>query len=191
MKKVESYIEDWCNQILGLTEKEKVIIEFGLTMIGDSLVKTLGILIIGALCSRFWEFAIALVTFSGLRYWAGGRHCRTEIGCFCSMTVICGGAVMGANILEYVRIQRIYIGLLVIFLMLAVYAPYQSKNLITKKQEYRRRKKIGACMFCIIVGVFIALIQNCYVGRLILISMVCEVMSILPVKSRRRSAYDE
>ena len=86
---IACYISKWNKEKLGLSENERKVIEFGMEVFLDGCVKIILLLSIAFAFNRVKEFAVCLVCFCGLRYWAGGIHCKTTFRCLLAMILLC------------------------------------------------------------------------------------------------------
>lgn len=116
----------WCNNYYKISDRKKELVQFGIEVILDFICDIMGILIIGYMLNRVWEFIISLFAFSSLRLWSGGIHCKTSYGCFCFMVFICSISVFGANLLLALPYWIIYLTLLLLIILTYFYAPMNS-----------------------------------------------------------------
>ena len=79
--KLANQIAQWNRRELKLTETESKVIEFGFGVFLDVCVKFLILFMISVLIGKEVEFALCLLSFCGLRCWAGGVHCPTRGTC--------------------------------------------------------------------------------------------------------------
>ena len=86
--KLANQIAQWNRRELKLTETESKVIEFGLGVFLDVCVKFLILFMISVLIGKEVEFALCLLSFCGLRCWAGGVHCPTRGTCLLAMIAL-------------------------------------------------------------------------------------------------------
>lgn len=89
MQTIACYISKWNKEKLGLSENERKVIEFGMEVFLDGCVKIIVLLSVAFALNRVKEFAVCLLCFCGLRYWAGGIHCKTTFRCLLAMILLC------------------------------------------------------------------------------------------------------
>ena len=90
-------IIDWCESEVDFLPGERETVRFGLEMCADSVLKLLGLMITGIFLGKWTEFVVVLLFFCSLRIWAGGKHCKTSIGCFLFMLLTCIVSVFGSE----------------------------------------------------------------------------------------------
>lgn len=92
-------IADWCKRNGAVTEENYPIILYGIQVCLNTSLKVLGILLIGALLHRLAAVLISMAVFCSMRYWTGGWHSKSHLGCFCTMLIpcVCPSLLMGIN----------------------------------------------------------------------------------------------
>lgn len=98
--KLANQIAQWNRRELKLTETESKVIEFGLGVFLDVCVKFLILFMISVLIGKEVEFALCLLSFCGLRCWAGGVHCPTRGTCLLAMIALCFISLVAGSLLE-------------------------------------------------------------------------------------------
>ncbi len=73
---------DWLNKINPKSPEENEVIQYGMELFLDNIIKLIAILIIGIILGKGFETLIVLSTFCGLRLQAGGIHAKTGWGCY-------------------------------------------------------------------------------------------------------------
>ena len=132
----------WCLRNEGIAESQYPIVIYGIELFLNTTLKVVGILAAGAILGMFAEVLLAMTVFCGMRYWTGGYHCKTHIGCFSVMALVCLGAALvskinfeGAVIVQFLMICHSA-------WMIFRYAPRNSeKNPITDEKILRRKRK--------------------------------------------------
>lgn len=142
MKVISRKLALWCLRNDGIDESQYPIVIYGIELFLNTTLKVVGILVIGAVLGMFAEVFLAMVAFCGMRHWTGGYHCKTHIGCFSVMALVCFGAALvskinfeGAVIVQFLIIcHSVW--------MIYRYAPRNSeKNPITDDKILRRKRK--------------------------------------------------
>lgn len=82
------------------SKEEKIVITYGVELLFNTLLKSIVYILLGMLFHQTLETFISIFVFGFLRYFTGGMHTKTDIGCF----LITGGIVFGAVFVPYVWI---------------------------------------------------------------------------------------
>lgn len=142
MKVISRKIGLWCLCNEGIEESQYPIAIYGIELFLNTTLKVMGILAAGAVLGMFAEVLLAMAAFCGMRYWTGGYHCKTHIGCFSVMALVCLGAALvskinfeGTAIVQFLMIcHSVW--------MIYRYSPRNSeKNPITDEKILRRKRK--------------------------------------------------
>lgn len=84
-----SGIAGWCRKNGVVSEEEYPIVLYGIQVLLNTSLKILGILLIGAILHCLPEVCISMAVFCSMRYWTGGWHSKSHLGCFCTMLLPC------------------------------------------------------------------------------------------------------
>lgn len=142
MKVISRKLALWCLCNDGIDESQYPIVIYGIELFLNTTLKVMGILATGVVLGMFAEVLLAMVAFCGMRHWTGGYHCKTHIGCFSVMALVCLGTALvskinfeGAVIVQFLMIcHSVW--------MIYRYAPRNSeKNPITDEKILRRKRK--------------------------------------------------
>ena len=98
MKVISRKIGLWWLRNEGIAESQYPIVIYGIELFLNTTLKVVGILAAGAILGMFAEVLLAMTAFCGMRYWTGGYHCKTHIGCFSVMALVCLGAALVSKI---------------------------------------------------------------------------------------------
>lgn len=137
-------IANWCKKNGAVSEEDYPIVLYGIQVSLNSSVKLSGILLIGILLHHFWTVLISMAVFCSMRYWTGGWHSKSHLGCFCAMLIPClipsflmgFGEEWAAWILSGMTIYSAY--------KVLRYAPCNSKINPIEDPRYLRHKRIGS-----------------------------------------------
>lgn len=137
-------IANWCKKNGAVSEKDYPIILYGIQVFLNSSLKLSGILLTGLLLHHFWTVLISMTVFCSMRYWTGGWHSKSHLGCFSIMLISCvtPSLLMGVNgkwaewILRGMMIYSVY--------RVFRYAPCNSKVNPIEDPKCLQRKKIGS-----------------------------------------------
>ena len=191
MKKLAYLISVWSQKKLELSEEEFQITEYGMEIFLDGIFKLLVILGTGAVLGRSAECAVFLAAFCGLRYWAGGVHCRTAGRCTAAMVFICLTGLAGEWIL--VRIPAgmtipIWTGCI---LVLMAKAPGETgKDGYFSESERKKRKWKSVLCGMLLWGCFAVIPRVSWKGAVVM-AVAVETLSILPCKGNKYNTADE
>lgn len=92
-------IAKWCKKNSVVSEEDYPIVLYGIQVLLNTSLKVLGILLVGALLHRLVAVAISMAVFCSMRYWTGGWHSKSHLGCFCTMLIpcVCPSLLMGMD----------------------------------------------------------------------------------------------
>lgn len=149
-------IANWCKKNGALSEEDYPIILYGIQVLLNSSLKLSGILVIAIVLHCFWTVLISVAVFCSMRYWTGGWHSKTHLGCFCTMMIPCLVPSLLMNLDgEWVAWM---LGGMMIYSIYRVfrYAPCNSKVNPIEDIQCLRRKRIGSIIE--IVGLSIGML---------------------------------
>lgn len=86
------------------SREEKIVITYGVELIFNTLLKSIVYILLGMLLHQTLETVLSIFVFGFLRYFTGGVHAKTDMGCF----LITGGIVFGAVFVPYVWIVPLW-----------------------------------------------------------------------------------
>lgn len=180
MKVISRKIGLWCLRNEEINESQYPIVIYGIELFLNTTLKVMGILAIGAVLGIFAEVLLAMATFCGMRYWTGGYHCKTHMGCFSVMTLVCLVAVFvskinfeGAVIVQCLMICHSA-------WMIFRYAPRNSeKNPIIDGKILRRKRKGSFIWLACNIGIVSLVKQN--VRWIIIISIFMNTVLLTPI----------
>lgn len=84
-----SGIANWCKKNGAVSDEDYPVVLYGIQVILNSSLKILGILLIGAFLHRLTAVLLSTAVFCSMRYWTGGWHSNSHMGCFCTMLIPC------------------------------------------------------------------------------------------------------
>lgn len=183
-KKISGLITDWCSQFISI-EAISSVISYGIEVWLNSIVKIILLVLIGGICGFFKETILVLFIFGQVRKYAGGVHCKTDVGCFFSMLFICLISIGVSKNSEKIPLFFIVIVLISIWISTLKYAPCNSKvNPITDEILLEKKRK-GAILIITGVSILIIFLPVKEWKWLILCPVFIEVLTILPFMERR------
>lgn len=80
------------------SREEKIVITYGVELLFNTLLKSIIYILLGILLHQTLETVISILIFGILRYYTGGVHAKTDIGCF----LLTGGIVFAAVFVPYI-----------------------------------------------------------------------------------------
>lgn len=86
---------DWLNKISPKNQEENKVIQYGMELLLDNIIKLFVILLIGVVLGKGFETLVVLSAFCGLRLQAGGIHAKTGLGCGLSMMLVWALSILG------------------------------------------------------------------------------------------------
>lgn len=101
-----------------LPEEDRAIYAYDLLIIFESILGHLILLSAAAIYDHFTDTLVFLISFDMLRRYAGGFHCKTNIGCISMSLLICFSNVV---LRDYIERSYTYYQLLVIISMAFVF----------------------------------------------------------------------
>lgn len=158
----------WCKKHTLISEHEYPILIYGLQVICNTSLKISAILLIGICTGHVCEVMISMAIFCSMRYWTGGYHCKTHIGCFAVMLVMC---LLPAFLM---KVQSDWIMLVWCmmgagtFYMILRYAPVNSKVNPINSLKKLRQNRIMSIVECVMLLGMAYMLRNSGVAWLII-----------------------
>lgn len=172
-------IADWCKKNGAVSQENYPIILYGIQVMLNTSLKVAGILLTGAMLRRLPQVILSTVAFCSMRYWTGGWHSKSHLGCFCTMLIPC----VGPSLLTGISGEWVswVMGGMAIYSVYKVwrYAPYNSMVNPIEDERSIQRKKIGAIVETGCLLGIILLLKNVEIGLLIINPLCIEAILIL------------
>lgn len=190
MKVISRKLALWCLRNDGIDESQYPIVIYGIELFLNTTLKVVGILAIGAVLGMFPEVFLAMAVFCGMRYWTGGYHCKTHIGCFSVMLLVCLTAAFASRIdIEGAVIVR-FLMICHSVWMIYRYAPRNSeKNPITDEKILRRKRK-GSFLW-LVCNIGLASVAKQNVRWIIVIPIFMNTLLLAPIFYQLREKNTE
>lgn len=171
-------LTDWIERNCDMSKEEYAIALYGLQIMFNSTIKIAGIFLIGMVCGIWQEVLFTMLVFCSMRYWAGGWHSSTHIGCFSTMLFICVCPAFLKNIeADWVVPVWVCMGLYSLYNILR-YAPRNSKVNPIADVQILRRKRIGSVVECIVLLMTACMFQETEVRWLIIAPLFAEAITV-------------
>lgn len=178
---------NWMNKINPQSEDENKVIQYGIELLLDNIIKFSMIQFMGILIGKGIETFIVLFSFCGLRLHAGGKHAQTGIGCGLSMIII-WSVCMIANMTVRISIPFFICTYAMCVVIIWFCAP-RTINIDYFSIESRNRKKICSITFLTVIS-FIAILCS-EIRGLIIYPVIIEVLSLLPKNKVKEKEENE
>lgn len=186
--KMALIINNWMNKISPKSKEESDVIQYGIELLLDNIVKFVFIQIIGIIIGQGMETLLILLAFCGLRLQAGGIHARTGAGCGLSMLLIWALTLAGYFYLpiRFSFLPYIYIISSIVILLLAprtINIEYFTPKDILKKKLY------SIAVLTIIMAVAYL---NPSLVELLIYPVVLEILTLFPKnKTNKKETEDD
>ena len=175
VRKTSEWIAKWCLISGEEGEENEEIVRFGIEVILESIIKYAILLCIGITLGMLGETLLVLLSFSGIRLFAGGIHAKTGTGCTLMMTSILIIS-LGAGHFPVIPLEWVAICFVFCSLILYGYAPNGSKanDLLNPEEKEKKKKQAIVMLGCFsIVSVYEG-------GRNFIVSaMVAEILTVI------------
>lgn len=181
INKASYKIAVWCDE--DATEEEIEILTYGFDLVFESAYKFILLITIAFLTNMVFETVIVIGSFCTLRYFAGGFHCKTSIGCTCFVFAV-WLLGLGAGFMRF-HIAGIIVMLLMSVLITIWLAPCTTNNNPIKDIYTVKRKHTGAVItVCIlsIVSIILALCGYLSVAGFIAVPIFIEALTLIPLR---------
>lgn len=132
----------------GTDSDEKEVIQYGIQLVVETVVKMFVLLLFATSVGKFWECIQFYMVFCPIRAMAGGIHCKTNMGCTATFLGIflCGILFNDLLIPQWL----VVIAFLLCLLVLLIWAPSSTENNPITNQKIRLSKKITSIILLII-----------------------------------------
>lgn len=162
------------------TEYEKQVFTYGVELVLNSVLKIFVYLIIGRALGKLKELIVAIFLFAFLRKSSGGKHSKTNIGCF----LITGSILILSIYIPYVLNLSGIPYLIICFITWVVYvkcAPLDEYYQEKEREIERKKQKIKTVIW-VSVLLLLGFLVNDYWRMLIL--SVCFLQAITLIEVR-------
>ncbi|MCL2253987.1 MAG: accessory gene regulator B family protein [Lachnospiraceae bacterium] len=193
MDKLYGKIAKWCVTYGNFRDEQFCVIKFGIEVFMDSFLKILGILVLSVLFGQLDKVLIVLLVFCTTKYFAGGAHCESHIGCFLSMAAMCAVSIILSESSAFLPIWIMALMLTIVIINIIKYAPMPSLKNPIHNQSVLARKRLGSIACALIVTVIIVFHKDLAVKWLLVTPLLIEAITISPIfnKIKRRKIYEQ
>lgn len=187
ISKIAVEVCNWMDKINHKNPEENEIIQYGLELLLDNILKFILIQLIGFIIGMGKETAVILFSFCGLRLQAGGKHAKTGIGCTMSMLAIWATSIL-CNMFFEIKILMIpYI--YVFCASLTILCAPRTINIQYFSLKDIWKKKVLSLVFLTFLLTVATL--NSELRGLIVYPVFIEVLTLLPRNKTNEKEKDE
>ena len=163
---------------------EKAVYLYGLELILNNVIKMGFYMLISIVLGKTIESLIIFASFAAIRIFACGWHARTDFGCFAAC-----GCMWGISLLcsEYCRVfQNTETIVIVIILnsLLVLFSPSDNDCDTMKILEVLKLKMSSILVLNLLLG--ISFFQNTHWKNCILVPVLIECITIIPIGGKRK-----
>lgn len=189
-KAIIKSLSGWCGRYSGQEQANLEVLQYGLGLCIDTLVKITVILLIGAAVGKEREFLAVTMVMALFRAFAGGVHARTSLGCFFYMLFFCSISVGAADFLLDLPMNCYYAGLAVLLILAWRFAPLESiKNPVHDKKLLFKKK-----IWTMIVIAVSTIVSGCCSGGIkwaVMLILFTEISLISIFSMKRREQHEK
>ena len=169
-----------------MDDAEYCIVAYGIQSILSSAVKVLVIFLTGAISGYYKEAVVSLSVFGEIRRYAGGYHCKTNIGCLGAMLFICFFPIMMFDVNTEIA-KWVWLSILIYSTYEIVrYAPRNSVVNPISDFVILKKKRIRSLISLGIAAIILILCGDGNIKWLVSLPLFCEAVTISPILSKKR-----
>ncbi len=158
-----------------VTEEKREIMLFGITRILEDIPKYIGIFLLSMLLNILPEVGVVLLITIMYKFFVGGAHARTNIGCFISSILYFWTPVYFAKFVNLAQIHVYILYSITFFASLYVIvkiAPADTGEVPILNKNKRKKIKISAFISLILIYIVsLLIINNIFIQTLIVITI--------------------
>ena len=174
-------IEKMKNKMPDMGEEQEEIILYGLELIIGEIPKLFILFGLGFLLGVGWYVLFAFIAIAPYREVSGGFHLHSHIGCIIMTNLFyIGTALISKYIILDTLEKYILIGFSLIFgiIMISIYAPADTENVPIISKKERKKKKVLAYIFLIIMLTVAIFIPNRILSNILIIGSIIQTLFI-------------
>lgn len=177
--------------IISAAESELYL--FGLRNGFYLVINILTVLLLGILCSMFWQSIIFLAFYIPLRHFSGGFHAKTSLGCYIFSTCLMLAVFCGIKLIPWTTLISSLI-VSVSFITIFLLAPVEDLNKPFDQIEFRMFRECARKVIIVELVVYILFIYASMYQVSYCISLSFLVMAVMLLLGaftlRKRTAND-
>lgn len=167
---------DWLNTISPRSPEENKVIQYGVELLLDNIIKLIVIVFIGIVLGKGFETVVVLSAFCALRLQAGGIHAKTGLGCGFSVLLVWAISILGDT---YFDIKTLFLPCIYIVSVLVVICCVpRTINIKYFSVQDKLRKKLYSIVVLTLM-MTIAFLSP-FLRGLIIYPVILEVLTLLP-----------
>lgn len=180
MRKISDSVTQWCARYCHIQDDEYPFVVYGIRLLFNTSIKVSLILLIGLVTGHFKEVLIAMSVFGCIRNFAGGYHCKTDIGCFCVMLFICVCPIFFIHIEPQVD-RWIWYGISIYAVYEIIrYAPRNSKVNPIYDLKLLKRKRTGSLVVSAVAVIAVLFYPENNLRWLVAVPLFIEAFTLSP-----------
>jgi accessory gene regulator B len=167
---------DWLNKMNPKSPEENKVIQYGMELFLDNVIKLIVILLIGIILGKGFETLVVLSSFCGLRLQAGGIHAKTGWGCSVGVLLVWAISILcdiffdiNASLLPYIYVVSVSI---------IIYCVPRTINIEHFSSQDKLIKKINSII--VLTLMMTVAFLNPFLRGLIIYPVILEVLTLLP-----------
>ena len=180
-------LNNWMNEISPKSKEESDVIQYGIELLLDNVVKFVFIQIIGIMIGKGLETLLILSAFCGLRLQAGGIHARTGTGCGLSMLLIWAISLTGHTYLP-IRLSLLPYIYIISLIVIWVFAPRTINIEYFTPKDILKKKLYSVAVLTLIMTVAYL---NPSLRELLIYPVVLEVLTLFPKNKTNKKEIED
>ncbi len=187
INKMALMLNNWMNEISPKSKEESDVIQYGIELLLDNVVKFVFIQIIGIMIGKGLETLLILSAFCGLRLQAGGIHARTGTGCGLSMLLIWAISLTGHTYLP-IRLSLLPYIYIISLIVIWVFAPRTINIEYFTPKDILKKKLYSVAVLTLIMTVAYL---NPSLRELLIYPVVLEVLTLFPKNKTNKKEIED
>ena len=173
------------------TESQMNVIRYAWLSIRNDLLKLLILTLLAIVIGVWKQFALVMISYTGIRFFIGGIHKKTFFSCLIDTAAWIGSAMYGASLLTSHGCGIIMLLELLAIALIGLFGPVQSPNRKEMDNRTSNRRRILAIGICLtIVGLTGFTLIPTSVSAYLCAGMVVEGLQASIIKTQRRIDHD-
>ena len=187
INKMASMLNSWMNQISPKSKEENDVIQYGIELLLDNIVKFIFIQIIGIMIGKGLETLLILTAFCGLRLQAGGIHAKTGAGCGFSMLLIWALSLTG-HIYLPIRLSLLPYIYIISVIAILIFAPRTINIEYFTPKDIRKKKLYSIAVLTIFMT---AAYLDPPMRELLIYPIVLEILTLFPKNKTNKKEIED
>ncbi|MBO5348664.1 MAG: accessory gene regulator B family protein [Clostridia bacterium] len=158
------------------------VIRYGLELMIGEVPKFFIMLIISYILGIFKYFIISFFIICTYRFFSGGIHLKSHLGCVLGTTILYFGNIFISKIIYFPNIiSKIIFSIIVLgfsFIMITLYAPADTENVPILRKKDRNIKKICSYIVVTFLTVISFFINNQIISNMCIIGILLQSITI-------------